>query len=430
MLMDDATIRWIKKLRLDDAHSQRLMRITCDVWWHYLQTKAPGVCGDTRCALAVLESLNCLSEPQKDRFAERFGALLFQIVVQEFHDQSLLSVSTEYQHDAHYFQRVDRSKNGVVVSMNALLECEMHFASARNAVRKARRPMGSLVSLVLSQHATRPEFVRQYRSAPKVFKCRQHEKKRSNGMFSCSECTRLKAGKLHFYDPMNAEYSAAQDTYTTLDAGRFKTASEVVRGDCLLFHEEGGVVVEAAVTRVEKHPGDRVVLHCGARKKEFAGNSQVYLCTLRRISENIALLKSAQAGRRSVVDTLRMSRPFKNTMRHRQRRGAHGRWHTTDIPKPVRIGHQSFEEYLMYQWCKRYYFATTDWCCGRNAASKSKAARQRERRSALTDHFGDPVKVATTVMYVEESSCAAPCAAPCAERYVTPYATVSSPVHV
>ena len=384
LLMDDASIAWFMRLGLDDAQCRRIMMLFADVWWHYLQTKVKGDCKDMKCALVLLEALFCLEEKESNRFAERFAALLFQLVVQEHHDQSLFSVTVEYDRANHYFQRVDRSKNGVVVSNNVLMDYEDH-PLAQETVERARRPLGRLVSLVLSSNEQ--EFVR-LRKAPKVFRCSKHAKSTINGMNNCSGCHRLHEGKLHFFDPFCGDYRPRDDFFTTLDSGAFKPAEELEKGDPLLFHTEGKLChkviknVEVSETHVTARCG-------GAYQKVFQRGAQAYTCTFDKVVESVRLLKTEIPGKRLVLDTMRLSKPFKTTMRHRWRRKKPDyEWRYYNIP-PMHFKSRRFWEYVVYQWCKQFYFSTT------NYVADKKRNKQREREFAIKDYFKNRIRVAT-----------------------------------
>ena len=222
-------------------------------------------------------------------------------------------------------------------------------------------------------------------------------------MNSCSECHRLHEGKLHFFDPFCGDYRPRADFFTTLDPGTFvpttvKGNKKMVetrclkKGDPLLFHIEGKLC-HKLVTSLELSE-THITARCGAYQKVFQRGAQAYICTSDKVMESVRLLKTEIPGKRLVLDTMRLSKPFKNTMRHRRKvqltkaNPKYYEWGYYNIP-PMHFKSRRFWEYVVYQWCKQFYSSTTDY------VADKKRNEQREREFAMKNYFENRVRVVT-----------------------------------
>lgn len=200
-----------------------MMTTFCRLWWKYCCATAhtTGEDLDKRSKLLVLELVCAELCKAKSKHGCVFSALLMQVGLLPFHDQSVCYVGANLD-DVGYNHKVDCGKVGPLVKASALLRHETRSQAARRALETLRNPRSKAVWLLQKKSKN---FMRMRKYMLKKF------------LPDGGVVTRMLPGTttISYWSDEEEAYVQADDFHTTLDAVAFKRCGdEIVAGDIWL----------------------------------------------------------------------------------------------------------------------------------------------------------------------------------------------------
>ncbi|MBM93559.1 MAG: hypothetical protein CMF51_02260 [Legionellales bacterium] len=226
-----------------------IIRMFARVWWKYCcacaHTSDKDV--DKRTKIMLLELVCSELSKVKSKHGCVFSALLMQVGILQFHDQSLCYVGANLD-CVGYNHKVDCGKVGPLVKASSLLRHERVSVTARRSLAKLRNPKAKVVWLLQKKSKN---FQRMRRYMLRKF---QKEGEAPTRMLPGTTT-------ISYWSDEKEEYVEAKDFHTTLDAVTFKRCGdELIAGDVWLQHGRE----EWRVREIQQSHGgnaDRVCVH-------------------------------------------------------------------------------------------------------------------------------------------------------------------------
>lgn len=217
---------WLASLASSKVNFEAMSRTFAKLWWDYCCASAHTNDKDLdkRGKLLVLELVCAELSKAESKHGCVFSALLMQVGVLPFHDQSVCYIGADLD-SVGYNHKVDCGKVGPLVKASALLRHETTSRAARGALARLRNPKAKAVWLLQKKSKN---FKRMRKYMLEKFLNEEGEAP-----------TRMLPGTttISYWSDEAETYVQADDFHTTLDAVSFKRCGdELTVGDVWLQH--------------------------------------------------------------------------------------------------------------------------------------------------------------------------------------------------